>query len=151
VLPNLHGEPDLVSALAKLAARRDDLQKEKAELMTEGGGPEAANKFYEVITLNTLQGVQYSADERKEIDTLMRQRDHLLERLAQIETDLATIQKDGVIIKKHCTATPDQIQDAIRAYREKLRDAEALVVGMNYGLQLRFKEAKVELRRLRSV
>ena len=65
MLVNLHGEPDPLSALAKLAARRDDLQKERAEAVD-------ANKFYEVVTLNSLQGKQYTASERREIDALMR-------------------------------------------------------------------------------
>ena len=110
-----------------------------------------ANKFYEAITLNTLQGRQYSAAERKEIDALMKQRDRLLARIAKVEADLATIQKDGLVIKKHCSATPDQIQTAIKAHKRKQNDAEALVRGMEYGLRESLKEAKAKLRRLRSI
>jgi hypothetical protein len=44
-----------------------------------------ADKFYEAVTLNSLQGRQYSASERKEIDALMRQRDRLLARMPKIE------------------------------------------------------------------
>ena len=107
VLANLHGEPDILSALAKLAARRDDLRKEKETLAADAV---KANEFYKAITLNSLEGKQYTAQERKEIDPLMKQRDRLLARMARIEADLATIQKDGLVIKKYCSATPEQIQ-----------------------------------------
>ena len=58
LLANLHGEPDLLSALAKLAARRDDLRKEQDALAADAV---AANQFYEIVTLNTLHGKQYSS------------------------------------------------------------------------------------------
>jgi hypothetical protein len=148
LLASLHGEPDALAALAKLAARRDELRKERDTLTADAVD---ANKFYEAITLNTLQGRQYSAAERKEIDALMKQRDRLLARIAKVEADLATIQKDGLVIKKHCSATPDQIQTAIKAHKRKQNDAEALVLGMEYGLRESLKEAKAKLRRLRSI
>jgi hypothetical protein len=106
-----------------------------------------ANKFYETVTQNILGGDKYSAAERKDIDVLMRKRDRLLARIAKIETNLITIQKDGVLIKKHCSATPDEVQAAIQAYKQKHYDAECLVVGMEFQLQ-NLKEAKAKLRRL---
>lgn len=148
LLANLHGEPDLLSALAKLAARRDDLRKEQDALAADAV---AANQFYEIVTLNTLHGKQYSSEERKEIDALMKQRGHLLARMAKIEADLAVIQKDGVAIKKHCSATPEQIQDAIKAFKQKRHDAETLALGLEYGLRTNLKEAKATFRRLQSI
>jgi hypothetical protein len=148
VLASLHGEPDTLSALAKLAARRDALRKERDALAADAV---SANKFYEVVTSNVLQGRQYSASERKEIDTLMKQRDRLLARMVKIETDLATIQRDGVVIKKHCSATDNQMQAAIKAFKQKHHDAEALVLGMEFGLRQNLKEAKAALRRLQSI
>jgi hypothetical protein len=53
VLANLHGEPDLLSALAKLAARREALRKEQKALDAEAID---ANKFHEVVTQTTLAG-----------------------------------------------------------------------------------------------
>ena len=144
MLANLHGEPDALSTLAKLAARRDALRKEQDALTADAA---AAAKFYEIITSNALQGKHYSPSERKEIDTLMRQRDRLLARMAKIETDLAAIQRDGAVIKKHCSATPAQVQAAIKAYQQKLDDAEARAVGAEYMLN----DAKAKLRRLQSV
>ncbi len=145
VLANLHGEPDVLSALAKLAARRDALRKEKEELAAEAVD---ANKFYEVVTLKTLHGHRYNATERKEVDGLLKARERLLKRTATVEADLAAIQKDGVVIKRRCSATPDEIQAAIRAYKQKLDDAEALAAGMEYAQQVGIKEAKAKLRRL---
>jgi hypothetical protein len=147
VLANLHGEPDALSALAKLAARRDALRKEKEELPVQAVD---ANKFYEIVTVNTLQGHQYSAAERKEIDDLMKQRERLLKRTARIEADLVAIQKDGAVIKRHCRAKPSEVQAAIRAYKQKLQEAQNLVLGMKYALTMNVKEAKARLRRLSS-
>ena len=141
LLANLHGEPTALTALAKLAARRDALRKDRVSLNADAV---QANEFYNIVTQQTLHGHQYSADDRKEIDRLMRRRDRLLRRMAKIEADLTAIAKNGAAIKKHCTATPDEIQTAIRAYRQKLHNAEARVLGMEYGLH----EHRKELRRL---
>lgn len=70
----------------------------------------------------------------------------MLKRLAEIEAELATIQKDGVIIKKYCSATPDEVQAAMRSYEQKLRDAEALVLAMEIGIM----RARADLRRVSS-
>jgi hypothetical protein len=145
VLANLRGEPEPLKALAKLAAQREALRKEGKVLVAEA---EAANQFYEVVTQNALHGFQYSAEQRKEIDDLMRQRERLLKRLAKVEASLAAIEKDGIIIKKHCTASPDEIQAAIRAYKTELRDAEALVFGLELAANDELKRAKAALRRL---
>jgi hypothetical protein len=145
LLANLHGEPDALSALAKLAVRRDDLRKERDTLTADAVD---ANKFYEIVTLNSLQGKQYSATERKEINTLLRQRERLMARIARVESDLATIQKDGAVIKKHCSATPDEVQAAIRAFKEKFHEAEMMSLGMEFGLREQLKEVKAKLRRL---
>ena len=58
ILANLHGEPSTLAALAKLAAQRDLLRKERETLAEEAV---AANKFYEVVTQHTLLGHRYSA------------------------------------------------------------------------------------------
>lgn len=68
VLANLRGEPNVLSALAKLAARRDALRKEQEVLATKAVD---ANNFYEIVTLKTLQGHQYGT-ERKETNRLMK-------------------------------------------------------------------------------
>ena len=124
--------------------RRESLRKEQEKLAAQ---QPHADKFYEVVTLATLDGRQYSATERKEIDQLMRQRRRLLDRLKDIEVRLATIQKDGLAIKKHCTASPDEIQAAVKRYKKKMHEAEYLVSGMEFGMGEQLRKAKAELRR----
>jgi len=147
VLANLHGEPDLLSALAKLAARREALRKEQQELAAEAV---AADEFYRTVTQATLAGHRYSETERKEIDRLMRLRERLMRRLSKVAADLAVIQKDGAVIRKHCSATADEVQAAILAYKQRYRDAEVMVLGMEFLQQERFRKAKAKLRRLSS-
>ncbi len=128
-------------ALAKLAAQRERLKKEAAAL-----APEAtkAEEFAATIAQNTLAGHKYNAAERREIDRLLRERTRILKRTAKIKADLGRIQKDGAIIKKHCTATDGEIQKAIRDYKKELEYAETLLVGAEWG----FEQAKSELRQL---
>ena len=52
-----------------------------------------------------------------------------MKRMARVEAEIAAIQKDGVVIKKHCSATPNEVQAAIRSYKQKLEEAEASVLG----------------------
>jgi hypothetical protein len=144
LLANLHGEPDTLRALAKLAARREVLRKEREVLGKEAG---YANQFYETVTHNALHGHQYDADQRKEVDGLLKKRERLLQRLARVDRDLATIERDGAVINKHCTATADEIQDAIRTYKEELHRAECLVLGSEFALQ----QGRVKFRRKQRV
>jgi hypothetical protein len=60
------------------------------------------------LTEKVLHGHQYGAAERKKIDRLMRRREILLKRFGRIERDLAAIERAGAVIKKHCTATPNE-------------------------------------------
>jgi chromosome segregation ATPase len=144
VMTNLHGEPDVLSALAKLAALRDALRKELAAKLAD---KPHADLFYETVTTKTLHRHQYSDAERREIDKLMRQRDQLLRRLDAIPGQLDRIEREGAAIKKHCTATPKEIQAAIKAYQKKRHDAECLVLSMEF-VGERLREARAELRRL---
>ena len=141
LLANLHGEPDTLHALAKLAALRDMLRKEKETLAADAVH---ANTFYETVTQETLHGHRYSASERKEIDGLLRKREKLLRRIAKIERTLTAIEKDGAIIKQHCTAAPDEVQTAIQTFKRKHQDAECLILGMEF----QTREAKAAFRRM---
>jgi hypothetical protein len=140
MLANMHGEPD-----TKLAARRDALRKEREALAAQAVD---ANKFYENVTLNSLHGHKYTAAERKKIDGLMKARERLLKRMAKIDADLAVIQRDGVVIKRHCSASADEVQAAINAFKEKLDRAETMALGLEYAHRHAMKEAKAKLRRL---
>ena len=145
LLANLHGEPDTLHALAKLAALRDMLRKEKETLAADAVH---ANTFYETVTQETLHGHRYSASERKEIDGLLRKREKLLRRIAKIERTLAAIEKDGAIIKQHCTAAPDEVQTAIQTFKRKHQDAECLILGMEFAHKQQTREAKAAFRRM---
>ena len=144
ILANLHGEPNTLRALAKLAAQRELLRKERDSLAAQV--PDA-NRFYETVTSNALHGRQYSNAERREIDTLMRQRAQLLKRLTTVEAALALIQKDGPVIQKHCSATAEKKQAAIRAYKKRLENAQALALGAEFGKH-EAKKYRAKLRRL---
>ena len=145
LLANLYGEPDALRALAKLAAQRDILRKEKDRLAPE---VMKANQVYETITQNVLLGHQYNAAERKEIDGIVRLRARLAKRLLRIEGALTSIEKDGAVIKKHCSSTPEEIQAAIRDHQRARHDAECLVLGMEFAAKMQLKEANAKLRRL---
>jgi hypothetical protein len=147
LLANLHGEPTVLKALAKLAALRDDLRKEREELALE---VVEANKLYEIVTQNVMHGHQYNNTERKEIDILMRQREGLLKRISKVDRDLAAIQRGGTVIEKHCTATAEEIQTAIKEHKRELYDARCVALGMECSLKERVKKAKAKLRRLMS-
>ena len=129
VLANLHGATTLLEALAKLAVQREGLRAEKVEL-----GPDLkdAADFYEHVTAETLAGHRYSTEERKEIDRLMRARERDLRRARKADATLARIQKDGVAIKKHCEASANEIQAAIRQYEKELNDAELMALGAGF-------------------
>jgi hypothetical protein len=121
------------------------LRKEQKELAAERV---EADKFY--VTQTTLAGHVHSGTERKEVDGLMRRRERLIRRLSKVEADLAVIQKDGAVIRKHCSAKADEIQAAIQAYKQRYRDTEALVLGMESVQREQFKRARAKLRRLSS-
>jgi hypothetical protein len=75
-------------------------------------------------------------------------RKRLLKRMAQVDAALAVIQRDGAVVKKHCSATPEEIQAAIQAYRERQHDAQCLVMGLEFAGKEQLREAKATLRRL---
>ncbi len=141
VLANLHGADTILEALARLAAQRQELRKERAELAPE---VKYAEEFYEVVMTSTAAGHKYSRDERKKIDPLLRARKKLLKRLGKVEALLAQIERDGAIVKKHCGASPEQIQAAIKIFQKELDRARALVLGSEAHLYM----AKEGLRRL---
>jgi DNA repair exonuclease SbcCD ATPase subunit len=125
IIANLHGAETLETALGRLAAERDALRKERKPLEEERPH---AERFYEIVTLNTLDGHIYSQDERKEIDRLMRKRKRLLKRLAEIDRELERIQREGVAIRKHCSASAEAIRKEAGKHAEHLREAEHLKI-----------------------
>src|SRR5258705_3756966 len=82
LLANLYGEPDTVSALAKLEFRLDAMRKNRDELRAEA---------------------------RSEDDKMMVA-EFFDDKLAAAENQISTI-------RKHCSATPDELQAAIAAHK----------------------------------
>jgi hypothetical protein len=124
ILANLHGEATLLDALAKLVAQRADLRKEKEDL---DRGAANVNQAYEIAMKPVLYGHQYSPSERLEIDRLLKEKEQLLKYRAQVEATLATIERDGAIIKKHCSPTQGEIEAAVRAYNSRYRHCAAVM------------------------
>ena len=67
-----------------------------------------------------------------------------MKRVRKVESDISRIQKDGAVIKKHCDASDDEIQAAIKKYKGEFERAELLVLGAEYT----FNRAKGELKDL---
>ena len=117
LIANLHGAESLVAALGWLAAKNEAVRKERAEL--EPSIPHA-EEFYQVITTAVRNGHVWSAEERKEIDRLLRDRKRLLRRMTAIDKQLERIQREDAAIKKHCTATADEIRAEAHKHAKKL-------------------------------
>ena len=143
VLANLHGAETTLDALAKLAAQRLDLRKEKKRLQPE---LKAAEEIHSGWMIAVTDRRRFSREERLEINQLLRARKRLLKRAKHVDAKLARIEREGAIIKKHCGASPDEIQAAIKAYQKKLERARAMVLGSEYMLE----QAKQELKQLSS-
>ena len=109
-----------------LAAQREQLREERAALEPDLKG---AAGFYESITAASLDGHKFDTHERREIDRLMAARGRLLRRVEKLDATLARIQQDGAAIKKHVAASDDQLQAAIRDYKEQIKRAEAAMLG----------------------
>lgn len=108
---------------------RKRLREERARLEPDIA---PAEKFYEIVTLNTLAGHAYSSEERQEIDRLMKARRRLLKRVGEIDRQLGEIQKEGAAIKKHCAARDTDIQAEAAKWMKRLHDAECLDLGLKF-------------------
>jgi hypothetical protein len=78
--------------------------------------------------------------------------DLLADFFAELDADLAAIDKEISTLEKHCTATAAEIRGAIKEHKKALDDAEAVEVGsLFYVWKHRdaHKAAKTALRRLR--
>jgi hypothetical protein len=126
VLANLHGAESLTDALGRLAAERDKLRKEREQLEPDIKG---AAQFYDTFTGATINGHAWTQEERKEIDRLLRMRRRVLKRANEIDARLAVIQHEGVAIKKHSTASADEIRVEAEKHAKRLHDAELEELG----------------------
>ena len=125
VLANLYGTDSTLAALAKLAAQRELLRKEKGKLDPE---VEELEKVYSTVMANVQSGHRYAPTERRKIDRLKRERKRRMQRIEVVNADLQRVQRDGSVIRKHCDASEDEIQAAIRSYKKELQEAEAGVL-----------------------
>jgi hypothetical protein len=120
ILANLHGEPDTLRALAKLAAKHDLLlelrEEEHAEPTKEGVG-------FVLVTERAL--TQYDR------------------RVAQIDRELAAIKQELAVINMHCSASDDELQEAIQRHKAEYCE----IFERACGLAIARKQADAALRR----
>ncbi len=74
-----------------------------------------------------MKRVGVTAQEYRDLSRLMRDRKKAKTRLDRIDALLGRVQKDGAVIRKHVDATEQEIQQAIKDYQKKLREAEMTV------------------------
>ncbi len=143
VLASMHGEKTTLSALAKVAAIRANLREEKADL--DKAQAQLA-PIYEDWMQAIGTGHRLTKNDRRKCDKVVKMRETMQKRSSEIETRLAKLSREGAAIKKHCTASADEIQAAIRAYKAKVKEAKTFIVGVEFHLS----EGKRQLRRLLS-
>jgi len=118
LLANLHGETDTLRALAKIWVRCEGLDEHSKELMAEYDQADEKTKGWRA---KLILGNE-------------RERDRFL--------------KDGLVLEQHCTATPEQLQAAMTAYSQALREAALRGLGMHFEFAQRIRKADAALRRL---
>ena len=126
LLANLYGAETPLEALAMLAARRERLRGERAFRQSELDG---TAEDYKAVTMGSLLGHWFPSPERKKINRFLRERRHVEARIKDIGSTLARVQKDGVVVRKHCNASQAEIQTAIRRYKKQLDEAEKGALG----------------------
>ena len=108
VLANLHGEPDTLRALAKLAVNHDLLLKQREE---EHAEPDNRGAGFVLVTERAL--TEHSR------------------RLAQLDHQLAAIERDMAVIDKHLLpASDDEFQQAVQRYKREFCEAFERAVGL---------------------
>ena len=98
ILANLHGEPDALSAIAKLTVLRTALRGEQALMLEE-------------------------VEEFSDIDNKRQRARRLLPRFEQIEATIPRIEREEAAIRKYCSATDEEIEAACEAFQKRIRNA----------------------------
>jgi hypothetical protein len=120
ILANLHGEPDPLSALAKLAATHNSLsslrEEDRAEPSNEGAG-------FVLVTERALTKYGH--------------------RIVQINRQLDVVERDMAALIEHCRPSDDEFQEAVQRYSREYREAfeRTLVTAIAH------KQAEAALRR----
>ena len=96
VLANLHGEPDLTRALAKLVTLHELLLKQRSGEHVE---PSGNGEGFVLVT-----------------DRALTEYNH---HIVQIDRRLAAIERDTVVINEHCAANDDELLEAMQLYKEE--------------------------------
>ena len=102
LLANLHGEPDTLRALARLAVRRTSLLADR-QALANGKATDEEGELIDVRFARQL--------------------------IADIDAELADLAREQAILKRHCTATPKEIQATAKAYQRELENAANAAVG----------------------
>jgi hypothetical protein len=103
LIANLHGESDTLRALARLAVQRDALRQQRKELASGKAFDDRTGEVIDAASANRM--------------------------LAWIDERLAAIRREQAVLRKHCDATPKQMQAAIRTYKRKLDDTVKAAMG----------------------
>jgi hypothetical protein len=126
VLVNLHGEPDTLRALARLAVQRTSLLAERKGLASG----KATDDDGEVADAALAHKV-----------------------IAFIDAKLANLASEQAVLANHCTATPEQIRAATTAYQQEIKNAALAVLGRMMhlgGLKKQLRKAEANVRRMQS-
>jgi chromosome segregation ATPase len=127
LIANLHGAETLEAALGKLVAERWALREELTVLSPE---VPTVKEFRDKMALAALNHHPWTEQQRKEINQLLRQARQLMDRVEAINKDLARIQREGLAIKRHCSATKDAIQAEAAKHKKHLTDLKHLEIGL---------------------
>jgi hypothetical protein len=125
LLANLHGEPDTLRALARLAVQQTSLLADR-QALANGKAIDEEDELIDVTFARQL--------------------------IADIDAELADLAREQAILKRHCTATPKEIQATAKAYQREHQNAANAAVGrmLLWSLEKQLKKAKATVRRMRS-
>ena len=128
LIANLHGAETLAIALGQLAAERDRLRKERAKQEPD---LEAVRWVHKTMFLADLAGDRYGGFDMEktspqEINSRYREAGKILKRVAEMNSRLDQIQREGVAIKKHCTASKVEIRAEAEKHAKHLHERDAL-------------------------
>jgi hypothetical protein len=121
ILANLHGEPDLARALAKLVTMHGLLLEQREE---EHAEPDKRGAGFVLVPERALTRYNHRID--------------------QIDRQLASIKRDMAAINKHCTSSDDELLEAMQRYRQEYCAAFERAMG----LAMARKQADAVLRRM---
>ena len=130
ILANLHGEPNVLAALAKLWVNRKALEIERDGLVEE-------LREFSSVALDGSGGPS----------ALMVQSEPGM-RLGTTNAALAIIDREIPVLLEHCDASDEEIDAAAQAFSKRRADAANAVLGMMLVHSGQLREAKRAFRRL---